>query len=119
MQSQSELLSGIPQPMCEALDPVASMAEPKNRDGKVLASRVKNSVMLDLIGPVGIAVGALSLALLGFNIAIPLLNLPPLMAPQQGRPPNQQGLSPNKQGLSPNKQERPSDKPTNSAKPKT
>ena len=82
-QIQGELLAGIPRPLHEALDPVASTAEPMDRDGKLLAWRLTRSATFDLLGPVGIVIGALALAIVAFSIAVPLLNLPPLTAPTQ------------------------------------
>jgi hypothetical protein len=94
-QAQSEVLSAIPQPMREALDPVASVAEPMDRDGKLVAWRLTRSAAFDLLGPTGIVVGALALAFAAFSIAVPLFNLPPLMAPEQElQPPKAPGPPP-------------------------
>jgi hypothetical protein len=82
-QAQSELLSGIPQPMHEALDPVASVAEPMDRDGKLVAWRLTRSTTFDLLGSIGIVAGALAFAIVAFSIAVPLLKLPPLLTPKQ------------------------------------
>jgi hypothetical protein len=84
---QSEVLSTIPKPMREALDPVASVAEPMDRDGRLVAWRLTRSSAFDLFGPIGLVVGALVLAIVGFNIAVSLLSLPPLMAQRQAPPP--------------------------------
>jgi hypothetical protein len=81
-QPQNELLAGMPHPFDEALDPVASVAEPADRDGKLPAWRLTRSPVFDLFGPVGLVIGGLAFALVCFNMAIPLLNLPPLMAPR-------------------------------------
>lgn len=79
-QTQSELLAEIPQPMREALDPVASVAEPMDRDGKLRAWRFARSAIFDFFGPIGIVVGVLAFAVVTFATAVRLLGLPPLMA---------------------------------------
>ena len=91
MLAQNELLSAIPQPMREALDPVASDAEPMDRDGRLVAWRLMRSAMLDLFGPVGVTIGALVLSATAFNLAIQRLDLPPFLASKQEKqvPPSQ------------------------------
>jgi len=109
-QIQGELLAGIPRPLHEALDPVASTAEPMDRDGKLLAWRLTRSATFDLLGPVGIVIGALALAIVAFSIAVPLLNLPPLTAPTQE-------LQPPKASGQPATQERQQQPPTQELQP--
>ena len=91
MLAQNELLSAIPQPMREALDSVASDAEPMDRDGRLVAWRLMRSAMLDLFGPVGVTIGALVLSATAFNLAIQRLDLPPFLASKQEKqvPPSQ------------------------------
>jgi hypothetical protein len=88
-RSQSEMLGAIPRPLREALDPVASVAEPVDRDGKLVAWRLARSAILDLFGPIGLVLGALALAIVAFTIAVPRLGLPPLMAPAAAPQPPQ------------------------------
>jgi uncharacterized protein (DUF697 family) len=85
-QTQSELLSGVPHPLQETLDPLASVAEPMDRDGKLIAWRLTRSAAFDLLGPIGIVVGTLALAIAALSVALPLLELPPLMTPTQELP---------------------------------
>src|SRR6266478_7344155 len=84
-------ISAIPEPMREALDPVASDAEPMDRDGRLVAWRLMRSAMLDLFGPVGVTIGALVLSATAFNLAIQRLDLPPFLASKQEKqvPPSQ------------------------------
>jgi hypothetical protein len=91
---QDELVAAIPRPLQEALDPVASLAEPTDRDGKLLRWRLPRSAAFDLFGPLGLIVGTLALAVVTLWLAIPLFGLPPLTAPavapqqlQQQQPP--------------------------------
>jgi hypothetical protein len=95
-RSQTEILGAIPRPLREVLDPVASVAEPTNRDGKLVAWRLTRSAILDLFGPIGLVFGALALAIVSFTIAVPRLGLPPLMAPAAlpQPPPSQQKQQP-------------------------
>ena len=90
---QQELLAAIPRPLQEALDPVASPAEPTDRDGNLLRWRLTRSAVLDFFGPLGLIVGALSLGIAALWIAIPLAGLPPLTAPA-GSPPQLQQQQP-------------------------
>lgn len=87
--SQSEMLGAIPRPLREALDPVASVAEPRHRDVKLVAWRLARSAILDLFGPIGLVLSALALAIVAFTIAVPRLGLPPLMAPAAAPQPPQ------------------------------
>lgn len=80
-RSQSEMLGAIPRPLREALDPVASVAEPMDRDGKLVARRLARSAILDLFSPIALVFGALVLAIVAFTIAVPRAGLPPLTAP--------------------------------------
>ena len=95
--SQTEMLGAIPRPLREALDPVASVAEPMSRNGKLVAWRLARSVILDLFGPIGLVIGALAIAIVAFTIAVPRLGLPPLMAPAAAPQPQSPQVQPQPQ----------------------
>jgi hypothetical protein len=103
-RSQTEMLGAIPRPLREALDPVASVAEPMDRDGTLVAWRLARSAILDLLGPIGLVIGAIAIAIVAFTIAVPRLGLPPLMAPAaapQPAPAQQKQPGPPEQQQSP------------------
>jgi hypothetical protein len=79
--SQSETLAAIPRPLHEALDPVASLAEPTDRAGKAARWRLTRSALFDLLGPAGLTVGALVAAAVALKLVIALFGLPRLAAP--------------------------------------
>jgi outer membrane biosynthesis protein TonB len=116
-RSQTEILGAIPRPLREALDPVASVAEPLNRDGKLVAWRLARSAILDLFGPVGLVIGALALAIAVFTTAVPRLGLPPLMAPAAApqQPPAQP--QPQTQQPPPQTQQQPAQSPPQTQRP--
>jgi hypothetical protein len=111
-ESQSRLLSLIPRPLNEALDPAASTAELIDRDGNRVV-RLSHSVALDLFGPLGLLLGTLALVTAAVTIAVPRLGLPPLTAsvktsqpgkdtqPQQHQQQQQQQQQQRQQPLSP------------------
>ena len=81
-----------PRPFHEALDPVRSNAEPIDRNGQRLPWRLSRSLAYDLFGPLGLALGALSIAAAAFTIVVKVANLPPLFVqtpspPSPVRPP--------------------------------
>lgn len=72
------VLADAPRPLQEALDPVVSVAEPQDRDGRKLAWRWDRSLTADLLGPIGVVLGSLTLAAVLFSTAVDLLDLPPV-----------------------------------------
>src|SRR5262249_14832227 len=54
-------------PLQEALDPVASRAEPTDRDGRPARWRLSRSPLFALLRPAGLEVGALALAVVAFR----------------------------------------------------
>jgi hypothetical protein len=88
-RSQNEMLGAIPRPLREALDPVASVAEPVDRDGNLVARRLARSAILDLFSPIALVFGVLVFAIVAFTIAVPRLGLPPLTAPAAAPQPPQ------------------------------
>jgi hypothetical protein len=94
-QSQSEMLGAIPRPLQEALDAAASVAEPMDREGNLVAWRLARCTTLDFFGPAGLALAALALAIVAFTIVVPRLGFPPLMAPAAApQPPQAQPQQP-------------------------
>ena len=89
-RSEREMLDSVPRPMNEALDPVASSAEPTDREGRRLPWTLAGSTTYDLLGWPGIAIGVVLLSAVAFSLAARVSNLPPLTPPaqQQQRPPN-------------------------------
>lgn len=89
-RSEREMLDSVPRPMHEALDPVASGAEPTDREGRRLPWTPAESMTYDLLGWPGIAIGAVLLSVVAFWLAARVSNLPSLTppAPEQQLPPN-------------------------------
>lgn len=106
-RSQSEMLAAIPRPLQETLDPVASLAEPMDRDGRPARWRLARSTLLELFGPLGLAVGAVVLALVALRLAIALWDLPPLTAPRSPQPQKQEVQRPSNPLQPPPQQQRP------------
>jgi hypothetical protein len=70
--SMQEFVAYVPRPFQEALDPLASMGESTDRDGRAAPWRWHRSVTRDLLGPAGVTVGIaglfLVLALAAFTL---------------------------------------------------
>jgi hypothetical protein len=66
----NQLAAAPPLPFAEALDPVASDAEPRDRDGRVLPWHLERSAAFDLFGYWGLMFGALTVGLVILNFAI-------------------------------------------------
>ena len=88
--SQREMLAVIPRPLQETFDPVASLAEPMDRAGRPARWRLARSSLFALLGPVGLAVGGLALAVVAFRVVIAVSGLPPLVTPRRSPPQVQQ-----------------------------
>jgi hypothetical protein len=82
-RSEREMLDSVPRPMNEALDPVASSAEPTDREGRRLPWTPAGSMTYDLLGWPGIAIGAVLLSVVAFSMAVRVSNLPSLTPPAQ------------------------------------
>ena len=66
----NQLAAAAPLPFAEALDPMASDAEPRDRDGRLLPWHLERSATFDLFGYWGVMFGALTVGLVILNFAI-------------------------------------------------
>jgi hypothetical protein len=82
-RSEREMLDSVPRPMNEALDPVASSAEPTDREGRRLPWTPARSMTWDLLGWLGIAIGAVLLSVVACSLAARVFGLPPLIPQRQ------------------------------------
>jgi hypothetical protein len=99
-QPVREVIASAPQPLREALDPVASAAEPADRDGRRLSWRWARSTTADLFGRFGVALGCVSAAIMIWTIVAPRLDLPPLFLSDHPAkiPVNRDSTTSNQQG---------------------
>ena len=65
-----QLAATPPLPFAEALDPLASDAEPRDRDGRLLPWHLERSATFDLFGYWGVMFGALTVGLVILTFAI-------------------------------------------------
>jgi hypothetical protein len=79
--SAQELVAYVPHPFSEALDPLASAAEPVDRDGRVLTWRWERSVTRDLLGVSGVALGIAGLLVIAALTLLRLAGPPPTATP--------------------------------------
>jgi hypothetical protein len=95
--SMQELVAYAPYPFSEALEPLASAAEPVDREGHALAWRWERSVTRDLLGVSGVALGIAGLLLIA---ALMLLRF-------AGPPPKSTTTDPGQQQPQPQQQQQP------------
>src|SRR5438132_125564 len=86
-QPVGEMLASTPRPFQEALDPVASAAEPTDRTGARLPWRWARSLTHDLLGVAGAVAGGMAAALVLSSIGVSLLGLPPFTVERSDIPP--------------------------------
>lgn len=65
-----QLAAAAPLPFAEALDAVASVAEPRDREGQLLPWHFAQSATLDLFGGWGVIFGALTVGLVILNFVV-------------------------------------------------
>jgi hypothetical protein len=79
-----DVLASAPQPLRETLDPAASTAESTDRDGRRLPWRWVRSATHDLLGPYGVVLGGLTVAIVLSALILTRLDLPPLLLSRDG-----------------------------------
>lgn len=90
-QPLTTMLEEVPRPLQEALDPVPSDGEPRDRNNVRLPWSWARSLTFDLFGPAGFVIGVVSAGFALALIFLPLLHLPPLAPEPKPTAPTVQG----------------------------